>query len=251
MHELPAERATRHRSLHQHVPLVVLGALWFRKGWTIRWAAAVLVALALSAPPHDAIPADVASPPQSDAGSRFIAWWLTRDQQGRLAFQQGRYADAAARFEDPMWRGIALYRAGRYDKAVQSFALVDSAESDFNQGNPLALQGRYKPAVERYEEALKRRPDWVEAKTNLEKVRQLIAPDEDQAQDEELKPNKGDQIKDDKKDKGGEMQVMMASEQSAETWMRAIQTSPTEMLARKFELQREHPPVSVPAGKGQ
>ena len=231
------------------IPLAVLGALWFRKGWTIRWAAAVLVALAMNAPPQDAWAAD-AEPAQADTGRHFIDWWLTRDQQGRLAFEQGRYADAAARFEDPMWRGIALYRAARYEEAVQSFALVDSAQSDFNQGNALALQRRYKAAAARYEEALKRRPDWAEAKANLEKVRTLILPDEDdEQQDQELKPNKGDQIKDDKKDKGGQLQVMMASEQSAETWMRAIQTSPTEMLARKFELQRERPPS--PAGKGQ
>ncbi|MBB3179248.1 VWA domain-containing protein [Variovorax sp. Sphag1AA] len=232
------------------IPLAVLGALWFRKGWTIRWAAAVLVALVMSAPPHDALAAD-AEPAPTDTSKHFIDWWLTRDQQGRLAFQQGRYADAAARFEDPMWRGIALYRAGRYGEAVQSFALVDSAESDFNQGNALALQGRFAPAVTRYQEALKRRPDWAEAKANLEKVRKMIPPNEDeQQQDEELKPNKGDQIKEDKKDKGGEMQVMMASEQSTETWMRAIQTSPTELLARKFALQRERPPSPPSTGKG-
>ncbi|MBO9515196.1 MAG: VWA domain-containing protein [Variovorax sp.] len=230
------------------IPLAVLGALWFRKGWTIRWAAAVLLALALGAPPPDALAAGdddaPASPQPADKGRHFIDWWLTRDQQGRLAFERGRYAEAAARFEDPMWRGIALYRAGRYDAAAQSFALVDSPESDFNQGNALALQGRYKPAVARYEQALQRRSGWPEAKANLDKVRRLIVPDDDDPQqDQELKPNRGDKVEFDKKDKGGQMQTMPAGEQTAETWMRAIQTSPTEMLARKFELQREAPPA--------
>jgi Ca-activated chloride channel homolog len=38
---------------------------------------------------------------------------LTPDQQGQLAYERGDYAGAAERFADPMWRGVALYRAGR------------------------------------------------------------------------------------------------------------------------------------------
>ena len=79
-----------------------------------------------------------------------------------------------------MWRGIAFYRAGQYDDAIQSFARIDSPESDFNQGNALAQQGQFAPAARRYEQALKRRPKWPAAEANLALVRKLIPEDEKQ-----------------------------------------------------------------------
>lgn len=226
------------------IPIALLSALWFRKGWTIRWAAALLLALGLAGPQRETWAAEPAAPAtqtQTETmGRRFVDLWLTRDQQGRVAFQRGNYAEAAALFDDPMWRGIALYRAGRYDDAVQSFARIDSPESDFNQGNALAQQGRFVEAAQRYEQALKRRPKWSAAEANLALVRKLIPPDDkDQDQDQELQPNKGDKIQFDKKGGEGQMQTMVSTEQSAEMWMRAIQTSPTDLLAREFELQND------------
>ena len=36
----------------------------------------------------------------------------TPDQRGHLLYQSADYLQAAERFNDPMWRGTALYRAG-------------------------------------------------------------------------------------------------------------------------------------------
>lgn len=217
------------------IPIALLAALWFRKGWTVRWVSALLLGVVLQAP---------SDPAWAQGGARgwhFIDLWLTPDQQGRRAFERGDYAAAAVHFADPMWRGTALYRAGRFAEAEQSFARVDSPESDFNQGNALAWQGRYEAAAARYSQALARRPQWPEATANLAVVRGLIPPkpdpkkDEDQAEDPNLKP---DQIQFDDKGKAGKQQVQMASKQTADTWMRAIQTTPTQLLARKFALQQ-------------
>ena len=246
------------------MPVALLAVLWFRKGWTVRWSAALLLALALGQPVPDAMAAEpdagapaaasttgaAATAPDAAGKRHFIDWWLTRDQQGRRAFEQGDYLRAAGLFEDPTWRGIALYRARRFNDAVQSFALVDSPESDFNQGDALAQQGRYKDAAARFEAALKRRPDWPQAQTNLELVRKLIpVEDDDQAPlDDEMKPNKGDQIEEDKKlgDKSGQL-AQIHGEQSSDAWMRGIQTSPTGLLARKFRMQEAA--QAAPAGK--
>lgn len=207
------------------LPIALLGALWFRRGWTIRWASVFVLGFVL------------AVPDQADAADwRFLGLWLTPDQQGRLAFERGDYAAAAERFADPMWRGVALYRAVRYDAAVEVFARVDTAESYYNQGNALARLGKLEAAVASYQEALKRRPDWPKAKSNLALVQKLI-PKEKEDESEEGPNLKPDEIKFDDKGKKGKRGEVELGVQTAEMWMRNIQTTPAQLLARKFALE--------------
>jgi Ca-activated chloride channel homolog len=211
------------------IPIVLLSALWFRRGWTIRWASALLLFFALSAS-HEA----------SAAEWQFADAWLTLDQQGRVAYEHGDYAGAAQRFSDPMWRGVALYRAGRYDDAIDAFARVDTAESYFDQGNALAKLGKLSAAVAAYQEALKRKPDFSAAKANLDLVQKLIPAkkkkDDEEAQDPNEKP---DQIKFDEKGKKGKQGEVEAAQQTSEMWMRNIQTTPAQLLRRKFAIEAE------------
>jgi Ca-activated chloride channel family protein len=178
------------------VPLVaLLAALWFRRGWTVRWVSVLVLALTLGTGPSDTLAADRLSP------------WLSPDQQGRFYFERGDYAKAAEHFADPMWKGVALYRAGKYAPAIEAFARVDTPESYFDQGNALARLGKYPQAVKSYQQALKGRPDWESAKRNLALVKKLIPPkkDEDYGEAPELPP---DQIKFDdlgKKDERGKV----------------------------------------------
>ncbi|WP_265918702.1 VWA domain-containing protein [Cupriavidus nantongensis] len=228
-------------------PLALLAVLWFRKGWTVRWSAGLLLALALAlAAPPEALAQ--ASAPATQASAvrpwRFVDLWLTHDQQGRRAFEQGDFARAATLFDDPMWRGIAQYRAGQYAQAVQSFARVDSAQADYNQGNALARQGQYRQAAARYRQALKRQPQWPEAAANLALMEKLLAqqlpqekPDPDDGEEPpDLPP---DQVKYDaaKPSTPGGKSLQVVLTQDAEMWMRAIQTTPTDLLQRKFALQ--------------
>ncbi|RAS01248.1 VWA domain-containing protein [Cupriavidus alkaliphilus] len=226
-------------------PLALLAMLWFRKGWTVRWSAGLLLALALGAPPEARAQS---SAPATQASAvrpwRFVDLWLTHDQQGRRAFEQGDFARAATLFDDPMWRGIAQYRAGQYAQAVQSFARVDSAQADYNQGNALARQGQYRQAAARYRQALRRQPQWPAASANLALMEKLLAqqlpqekPDPDDGEEPpDLAP---DQVKYDaaKPSAPGGKSLQVVLTQDAEMWMRAIQTTPTELLQRKFALQ--------------
>jgi Ca-activated chloride channel homolog len=162
-------------------------------------------------------------------------------KQGRVAYEHGDYAGAAERFSNPMWRGVALYRVGRYDDAIDAFARVDGAESYFDQGNALAKLGKLSAAVAAYQEALKRNPGFSAAKANLDLVQKLIPrkkKDDQEAQDPNEKP---DEIKFDEKGKKGKQGEVEAAQQTAEMWMRNIQTTPAQLLRRKFAIEAEEP----------
>lgn len=210
------------------IPLAVLSAFWFRRGWSVQWVFAMaLLGMLL---PDKAQAAD---------GS-FMDMWLTPDQQGRLAFERQDYARAASHFEDPMWRGTALYRAGQYGAAVDAFAQVRNAESFYNQGNALSHLDRLDDAKAMFGEALKLRPGWPEAQANLALIDKLITERRNQQQEEQEGPNlKPDQIQFDDKGKKGKAGQVDLAQQTADMWMRNIQITPTDLLARKFAIEAE------------
>jgi len=226
------------------IPITVLGALWFRRGWTLRWAAALVVALGMGA----ARPGWTQEPPApltqehpAREGWRFADLWLTHDQQGRRAFERGDFARAAALFEDPMWRGVAAYRTGDWDAAVDAFARLESPEGLFDLGNAYARRGDLALAVAAYEQALARRPGWREAKENRDLVAALIPkpkkPDEEE-EAEEAPDVKPDEVKfDEKGKKGKEGRVEVSQAQVGEMWLRGLTTSPAGFLRQKFATQ--------------
>jgi len=217
------------------IPVALLAVFWFRRGWSVRWSFSTAMLIIF--------PFQVGGPQHF----RFIDLWLTPDQQGRYYFQKGDYKTAAERFEDPMWRGMALARAGDDAAAVDQFSMEDSAEAWYNQGNALAHLKKYPEAVAAYEQALSRRHPWLEAQENLELVRSLIPakkPDK-QEEEQELPPDmKPDEMKFDEKGKQGQRkQLSIDPAKMADIWMRNIQTSPADFLRRRFAIQAaEHHP---------
>lgn len=226
-----AEGTTRWRDVGWWftIPVALLGAFWFRRGWSVHWAGIVLAATVLAAPIRaEALELD------------FAGMWLTPDQQGRLAFEKSDYGRAATLFADPMWRGVALYRAGKFGEAVDAFAQVRNAESYFDQGNALAHLDKLDEAVASYKEALKLRPGWHEAEGNLAVIEKLIADRKSEEEEQQNAPNlKPDAVQFDKKgEKGKEAQIDLG-QQTAEMWMRNIQITPTDLLARKFAIEAQ------------
>jgi Ca-activated chloride channel family protein len=213
-------------------PAALLALFWFRRGWSVRWGTAVLVWVFLSA----GASADAAE-------LRFADLWLTPDQQGRYWMERDEPLEAAARFEDPMWKGVAYYRAGDWENAILQFARIDTAEGWFNLGNAYAQSGSNEEAIKAYDVALARRPGWAEAEENRALVESLIPPpepesDEEQQGDPHFKP---DEVKFDekgKKGKEGEIpQEKLSDEQKAEMWLRRLQVTPADFLRRKFAAQ--------------
>jgi Ca-activated chloride channel homolog len=220
------------------IPITAIAVFWFRKGWTVRYRSVALATLLV-------LPSG-----QSPSGFSWIDLWMTHDQQGRYYYEKGDYQKAAQVFEDPLWKGMALARAGDYDGALNSFALSDSAEAWYNQGNCLAHMGKYPEAMHAYRQALARRRPWSDAEDNLSLVESLIpkAKKKDKDQQEEEAPNlPPDQTKfDNKSDKGKTVQIRMKLDpkKMAEIWMRNIQTSPADFLRLRFAMQaaQEHQP---------
>jgi Ca-activated chloride channel family protein len=217
------------------VPVAAVALFWFRKGWTVRWTSAALAVVFVV--------------PSSGDQSRF-SWmdlWLTHDQQGRYYFEKAEYKTAAEKFEDPIWRGLALTRAGDYEEALNAFALSDSAEAWYNQGDALAHLGKYPEAVQAYQQALARRNPWPEALDNLALVESLIpkAKNKDKDQEQEAPNLPPDQMKFDEKGEQGkktQMRIKLDPKKMAEIWMRNIQTTPADFLRRRFAMQATKEP---------
>ena len=111
--------------------------------------------------------------------------WLTPDQRGARALANGRAAEAATTFKDPTWRGVAAYEAGTYDRAAQNFANQQTADSFYNLGNALALQGDLQGALTAYEKSLAVLPDAEDAIANRDFIQSLLDQQEQNPQDQE------------------------------------------------------------------
>jgi Ca-activated chloride channel homolog len=179
-----------------------------------------------------------------------IGLWLTPDQQGRRFFSDGDYARAAERFRDPLWKGVAYYRAGNFDAAVQQFARSDTADGCFDLGNAYARAGQLEQAVTSYEDALRRRPGDRAASENRDLVRSLIEQGKVAEKKKDERPLQGqpptfnpDEIKVDdtgKQGKKGDVaHIELTADQVHDVWMRRLQTTPSDFLRLKFAAQAE------------
>ena len=121
--------------------------------------------------------------------SEAFSWdnlWVRPDQQGIQALNRDAPEEAAALFQDPGWKGIAHYRAGKYQEAEEAFSKMDTPEGQYNRGNALANLGRYAEALDSYQAALTQQPDHADAQHNLEIIKQLL--DESSSAEQEGEP---------------------------------------------------------------
>ncbi|WP_260391814.1 tetratricopeptide repeat protein, partial [Aeromonas enteropelogenes] len=83
------------------------------------------------------------------------------------AYQRGDFEDAALAFDNPIWRGNALYRAGKFRQAIAAYQEDDSATAYYNRGNALVQLGELDSAKEAYLAALAQEPGHEDALYNL------------------------------------------------------------------------------------
>ena len=173
-----------------------------------------------------------------------ISLWLTPDQQGRLAYENVEWANAAELFEDPMWKGIAHYSTGQYEAAAETFGRIPAAAGYYNRGNSLMKSLDYGKAINAYELAVVEQPDWPEAVENLELARYVL----EYIQDTREQSDTGDESElgadeykfDNTEERGKEMTITKQSTielESAEKWMRTVDTETRDFLRIRFELE--------------
>jgi Ca-activated chloride channel family protein len=167
-------------------------------------------------------------------------YFMTNDQQGRYAFEQHKYQRAADKFTDPMWKGIASYHAARYEQAAMEFARERSAPALFNMGNALAGNREYAQAVLAFEQALTIDKDHPGARQNLEVTKAIIIYLNQARQEGGTEVGADDFRFDNTTNKGLDTIISQQDQlkaESAEQWMRTVETRPRDFLRTKFALE--------------
>ena len=202
-------------------PLVLLS---LRRGWRVDWLGAVLLAIGMLLPGSPA-----RATPLLDA-------FASADQQGRWAFEHGRYPLASQRFAAPYWKGLAAYHAADYRGALAQFARVDTAEGYFYRGNCQARQYQLVDAIAAYRRALALRPDFPQARANLALVLALEKEREDAARNAPEQRSDAETV-DNSAGKGRSTSRPPGQMQADERWLDSLRTSPALFLRNKFRLQ--------------
>ena len=121
----------------------------------------------------------------------------TTQEIARKLFEIGRSEDALLLFEEPIWRGIAEYRAGRYARAIGEFYPPDNVLELYNLGTTYAQLEEWSSAVAALESVLRLEPNHADAQHNLNIVRQAAKLDGDQSaptpEDSQLQDAGGDE----------------------------------------------------------
>jgi len=177
------------------------------------------------------------------AGVSWSGLWFTPDQLGQRRMKRGDFVAAAETFRDPLWQGVAWFRAGEFGKAEQVFAHLETPEAEFNRGNCLVMLGKYEAAVARYDRALELRPDWQDARINREIAAARAKLLQRQGADMGDQKLGADDITFDKDPKSGgqnteiESQQPLSEAEMQAMWLRRVQTKPADFLKVKFAYQ--------------
>lgn len=151
--------------------ILFLSAFALRRGWLASLAWLTLIPGLVISPPSFA---ENEAKPEIQLSDRWRQIYLTGDQRGYQAWQQKDYIGAEREFDNPAWRGAALYRQGLYQQAAEAFKQDPSAEGHYNRGNALAQLGDLDAAKTAYQQALELKPDFQQAQKNLELVEQQL-----------------------------------------------------------------------------
>ena len=231
------------------LPVLLIVLFWFRRGWAIQWCWPVLVLPALMS---------------CGVRSKHPDWWYSRDYQGQMLENAGRYAEAADRYDDDQRKAIAYYKAGNYEAAADLFALDTSAAAEFNRGLALAKLGRYDEAVRQMQDVAKKDPSLgaetsksidsaksVKQKAEKDSLKERKAETEDEQLSSDTRakklPTNGNRVTDEvasnihmgkeAKEPPKDFSAQKPGQSSEMILMRQTNADPSEFLHRRFELQ--------------
>ncbi|WP_444932323.1 VWA domain-containing protein [Microbulbifer sp. SSSA002] len=188
--------------------------------------------------------------------SQAIEWqdlWQRKDQQGQRLLEEGQPAEAAQEFHNPEWKGTANYRAGNYAEAQKNFAESDKSQSLYNLGNSLVQQGDYGKAIEAYDKALQKQPEFADAEYNREIAEKLqeLQEKQQQSQQQSGQQQQGEQQQDQQQGQGQEQNQEQQSENSEQQSSEQQQSSNQQQGNNQQSSGSTEPSEQQPQGEEQ
>ncbi|WP_110640797.1 VWA domain-containing protein [Salinicola sp. CPA57] len=236
-------------------PAALFALLGFRRGWNLGAVALLVLGvlpLSLMAPgsvlaqqneatvSRRAVVTEEASP----LVARLMDAFLTPDQQGRWWLEHRQYRRASEQFEDPAWRGYALYRDGQYGEAVAILNQLETADASFTQGLALIRNRQYREAITAFETTLARDPSYPEGERNLALARQILDDIEETREQSDTGEARGegadDVVFDNEAQRGVETTVTGDEDDQLLTpdqWISSIDSDTGDYLRQRFALE--------------
>lgn len=222
-------------------PVLLLSALWFRKGWT-SINTDKKSASSIKTTSHLAVlllAACLFSFPKTTYAST-ADWFFSRDQQAMMAYNNQDFARAAVLFSDPKWQAKALFELGKYTQAAQIYGSLSSIEGFYNRATALLKAQEYEAAIAGFKQVLKQQPEYLDAQRNLAIAEHAFAAvmaqaggvDAEQSITTEVDGNEVSQKQD-----GNSQDYQVAdtlSPDAKEQWMRSVDSEMGDFLKNKF-----------------
>ena len=149
------------------IPFAFFVLLWFRRGWVV-YSLLILVSLSSC----------------SKENTSFKDLWVTADYQAQLMSEKGDYEKAAETYKDPLRKGVAYYKSGNYEDAIEAFQKDTTAMGAYNLGLSYYQNGDYAAAELAFGKAIEMDPENESARAN-QKIAQQIMQGENEATVEE------------------------------------------------------------------
>ncbi|MCW8924874.1 MAG: tetratricopeptide repeat protein [Xanthomonadales bacterium] len=194
----------------------------------------------------------------------WVDLWFTPEQQGQRLMDQGRFQEAASQFTTPERIGTALFMVGDFKTAASVLGRSGTADANYNRGNAHVMLGEYDAAIEAYQNALRKRPDWPEASQNLQIAilrKQAMAPPNDEVGGTDGMLGADEFVFDQTgrvKNSESEQLIDAADQRLSEDamramWLRKVENRPADFLAARFSYQlvtRKSQPAADEDAKG-
>ncbi len=101
-------------------------------------------------------------------------FFLNDNQTALRFFNDEKYEQAAQTFQDPIWKGVALFKSDKLAEALKEFEKINSDIAFYNKGLTLAKLCKYEEAKNAFLQTLKINPAHQDAQYNLSILEDLF-----------------------------------------------------------------------------
>ncbi|MFC0059144.1 hypothetical protein [Vibrio inusitatus] len=165
--------------------------------------------------------------------TRFMNFWLTKDQQGHIYFKQGEYAKAQASFDSGEWKARSAYLSGDFQSAMSLLSGREDTQSKYLLANVFAYSNQFAQAKSLYLELSQDPVLEKEMKQNVEVMNAAI----EKLKNAPLEKKEGEKMIDDRNIATSEEEGSEGTptELSDQVWLKQVRQDPSKFLRQKFQ----------------